>query len=55
VVVAVEAEDKDQQGRTIVDGHVWLCGPEFRLARNAQTSFEMTLQESQPLLKQIYI
>jgi len=42
VVVAVE--DEDHQRRTIVDGRVWLCGPEFRLARNARTSFEMTLR-----------
>jgi len=40
-----------------LDGRVWLCGPEFRLARNTWTSFEMTLQgiERQPLFKQIYI
>jgi len=37
VVVAVE--DEDQQCRTIVDGRVWLCGPEFRLARNTRASF----------------
>jgi len=42
--VVVVVEDEDQQCRTIVDGRVWLCGPEFRLSRNARTSFETTLQ-----------
>jgi len=40
----VVVEDKDQQRGTIVDGRVWLCGPEFRLSRNARKSFEMTLR-----------
>jgi len=37
VVVAVE--DEDQQWFCIVDGRMWLCGPEFRLSRNTRASF----------------
>jgi len=48
---------EDQQWFCIVDGCVWLCGPEFRLAQNTRMPFEMTLRgiERQPLFEQIYI
>ena len=43
----------EQRCRTIVGGLAWLCGPAFRLVRNAWSSFKTALRVLEGSLREI--